>query len=43
MKILNTTTNKLEIAKELLSNTKNINLKNFIEEYISNFTNCNGN
>ncbi|MGU8577945.1 hypothetical protein ACV3RL_14750 [Clostridium perfringens] len=37
MKILNTTTNKLEIAKELLSNTKNINFKNFIEEYISNF------
>ena len=37
MENLNTTTNKLDIAKELLSNTKNINFKNFIEEYISNF------
>lgn len=30
-------TNKLEIAKELLNNTKNFYLKNFIEEYITNF------
>lgn len=28
---------KLEIAKELLKNTKNIHLKIFIEEYINNF------
>ncbi len=28
---------KLEIAKELLKNTKNIHLKFFIEEYINNF------
>ncbi|MDZ4994420.1 hypothetical protein GNF80_15845 [Clostridium perfringens] len=37
MKNLNTITNKLEIAKELLANTKNINFKNFIEKYINNF------
>ncbi|EGT0000203.1 hypothetical protein I9Y31_002496 [Clostridium perfringens] len=37
MQNLNTMTNKLDIAKELLKNTKNINLKNFIEEYINNF------
>lgn len=37
MENLNSINNKLEIAKELLSNTKNINFKNFIEEYISNF------
>ncbi|HHD2783169.1 TPA: hypothetical protein ACOTHR_000602 [Clostridium perfringens] len=36
MRSLNTMTNKLDIAKELLKNTKNINLKNFIEEYINN-------
>ena len=36
MKNFNTMTNKLEIAKELLANTKNINLKNFIEKYINN-------
>jgi predicted DNA-binding protein len=29
--------NKLEIAKELLKNTKNFYVKNFIEEYITNF------
>lgn len=28
---------KLEIAKELLKNTKNIHLKFFIKEYINNF------
>ncbi|HAT4347333.1 TPA: hypothetical protein I9074_003386, partial [Clostridium perfringens] len=37
MKILNSINNKLEIAKELFSNTKNINFKNFIEKYINNF------
>lgn len=37
MENLNSISNKLEIAKELLVNTKNINLKIFIEEYISNF------
>ncbi|MDU1308978.1 MAG: hypothetical protein E6936_16200 [Clostridium perfringens] len=37
MENLNSISNKLEIAKELLPNTKNINLKNFIEEYINNF------
>lgn len=37
MKNLNIISNKLEIAKEILKNTKNINLKNFIEEYIDNF------
>lgn len=37
MQNLNTMTNKLDIAKELLKNTKNINLKNFIEKYINNF------
>lgn len=36
MKNFNTITNKLEIVKELLANTKNINLKNFIEKYINN-------
>ncbi|WP_260457812.1 hypothetical protein [Clostridium sp. K04] len=30
-------TNKLEIAKELLNNTKNIYLRLFIEKYITNF------
>lgn len=37
MKNLNSINNKLGIAKELFSNTKNINLKNFIKEYINNF------
>ncbi|ELC8463757.1 hypothetical protein G6Y98_09185 [Clostridium perfringens] len=37
MENLNSINNKLEIAKELFSNTKNINLKNFIKEYINNF------
>ncbi|XZH96550.1 hypothetical protein ACSXCJ_11420 [Clostridium perfringens] len=37
MKNLNIISNKLEIAKEILKNIKNINLKNFIEEYIDNF------
>lgn len=37
MENLNSISNKLEITKELLSNTKNINFKNFIKEYISNF------
>lgn len=37
MENLNSINNKLEIAKELFSNTKNINFKNFIEEYINNF------
>lgn len=36
MENLNSINNKLEIAKELLKNTKNINLKNFIEKYINN-------
>ncbi len=36
-KVLVKLNNKLEIAKELFANTKNINLKNFIEEYINNF------
>lgn len=33
MENLNSINNKLGIAKELFSNTKNINLKNFIKEY----------
>ena len=37
MENLNSMSNKLEIAKELFSNTKNINFKNFIEKYINNF------
>lgn len=37
MENLNSINNKLGIAKELFSNTKNINLKNFIKEYINNF------
>lgn len=37
MENLNSINNKLEIAKELFSNTKNINFKNFIGEYINNF------
>ena len=37
MENLNSINNKLKIAKELFSNTKNINFKNFIEEYINNF------
>ncbi|EDT70037.1 conserved hypothetical protein [Clostridium perfringens D str. JGS1721] len=37
MRNLDTINNKLEIAKNLLRNTKNINLKIFIEKYINNF------
>ncbi|MGU8438672.1 hypothetical protein ACV3OB_15130 [Clostridium perfringens] len=37
MENLNSINNKLGIAKELFSNSKNINLKIFIKEYINNF------